>query len=310
MQRFDGTPESEAGRAREPMRRQTAPVVTSASRFAGFAPTTLPPEILPMTAFCPSPARPPRLPRLPRPALFLFLCALSAPAAAQQGFDTPPASYPPPAQAPAMPQTPPAQADFPAPAQGDFPPSGAAAGFPPQGSTSNPMPAGYGPPAAAAPAATGAATAMQALLQAELQDYGVPAQPQLQTQFHGPTPTSIPGGQVITTDRLLGLYQQAPDKLLVFHVLGPGPMLPNAQNAAPASQAGNFDDRTQQEFGQYLQQVTQGDKARPMVFYCLNTHCWMSYNAALRAIRMGFSQVYWYRGGIEAWQQAQQLAGR
>lgn len=34
----------------------------------------------------------------------------------------------------------------------------------------------------------------------------------------------------------------------------------------------------------------------------------MSYNAALRAINMGFTQVYWYRGGVEAWRQAQQLA--
>lgn len=36
----------------------------------------------------------------------------------------------------------------------------------------------------------------------------------------------------------------------------------------------------------------------------------MSYNAALRAINMGFTQVYWYRGGVEAWRQAQQLAAR
>jgi PQQ-dependent catabolism-associated CXXCW motif protein len=142
-----------------------------------------------------------------------------------------------------------------------------------------------------------------------MQDFGVPPSNQLQTTFHGPTPTSIPGGQVITTDRLMGLYQQSGQNgLLVFHVLGPGPTLPNAQNAAPASQAGSFNDQTQQEFGNYLQQVTQGNKARPLVFYCLNTQCWMSYNAALRAIHMGFTQVYWYRGGIEAWQQAAQLA--
>jgi hypothetical protein len=40
----------------------------------------------------------------------------------------------------------------------------------------------------------------------------------------------------------------------------------------------------------------------------MNTHCWMSYNAALRAIHLGFRQVYWYRGGIEAWQRMQQLS--
>jgi PQQ-dependent catabolism-associated CXXCW motif protein len=159
------------------------------------------------------------------------------------------------------------------------------------------------------PAQLQAAQAMQALLRYETQDYGVPPQQQLQASLHGPTPTRIPGGQVITTDRLLTLYQQgAQNGLLVFHVLGPGPTLPYAQNAAPASQPGSFDDQTQQQFGQYLQQVTQGNKSRPLVFYCQSTQCWMSYNASLRAIRLGFSQVYWYRGGIEAWQQAQQLA--
>jgi len=32
----------------------------------------------------------------------------------------------------------------------------------------------------------------------------------------------------------------------------------------------------------------------------------MSYNAAVRASRMGYSQVLWYRGGIEAWKAAGQ----
>ncbi|MBN8481850.1 MAG: hypothetical protein J0L88_09710 [Xanthomonadales bacterium] len=152
---------------------------------------------------------------------------------------------------------------------------------------------------------------LQQLVQAELQDYGVPPQQQLQANFHGPTPTRIPGGEVITTDRVIGLVQQnlqGRNAALIFHVLGPGPRLPGAENAGPAAQAGSFNDATQQEFGRYLQQVTGGDKARPMVFYCQSTQCWMSYNAALRAIAMGYARVYWYRGGIEAWQQAEALA--
>ena len=150
----------------------------------------------------------------------------------------------------------------------------------------------------------------QAIVQMEMQDFGVPPQQQLQSTMHGPTPTSIPGGQVVTTDRLLAMYQQGMQNggLLVFHVLGPGPTLPMAQNAVGASQPGNFQDQTQQQFGQYLQQVTQGNKGVPMVFYCQSTQCWMSYNAALRAINMGYTQVYWYRGGIEAWQAVQNMA--
>lgn len=144
----------------------------------------------------------------------------------------------------------------------------------------------------------------------ELQDFGVPPQAQLHAgAMHGPTPTSIPGGQVITTPQLTALMQQAqgqPNGALLFHVLGSPPMIPGAIQAAPASAPGTFSDQTQQEFGQFLQQTTQGNRARPLVFYCQSTHCWMSYNAALRAINMGFTQVLWYRGGIEAWQQSGQ----
>jgi PQQ-dependent catabolism-associated CXXCW motif protein len=256
-------------------------------------------------------------PRRPLAALLLAaLAAASLPALAQQGFDQPPPQGQPmqPMQQQPMPQGQPMQPPPIAQGQPGHPASGMPnpghSGWPPAGNQGGGMqqaPGGYG--AAGAPAADGPAE-LQAMVQRELQDYGVAPQPQLQATMHGPTPTSIPGGQVITTDRLLGLYQQGQQNgLLVFHVLGPGPTLPNAQNAAPASQAGSFDDQTQQQFGQYLQQVTQGNTGRPLVFYCLNTQCWMSYNAALRAIRMGYSQVYWYRGGIEAWQQVQQMAG-
>jgi rhodanese-related sulfurtransferase len=38
-----------------------------------------------------------------------------------------------------------------------------------------------------------------------------------------------------------------------------------------------------------------------MVFFCANARCWLSYNAALRAARLGYTGVRWYRGGVEAW---------
>lgn len=246
---------------------------------------------------------------------FFIASAVSSPALAQQSFDQarayPATTQTPQGGQPGMatqggypPQTgqPGGYNNAPMPQQGGYPAQQPNNGYAPQ-----PSAPGYGAPQA--PGGMGGANPLQAMLQAEMQDYGVPPQAQLQTQLHGPTPTSIPGGQVITTDRLLSLYQQGQQNgLLVFHVLGPGPTLPMAQNAAPASQAGSFNDQTQREFGQYLDQVTQGNKARPLVFYCQSTQCWMSYNAALRAINMGFTQVYWYRGGVEAWQQVQQMA--
>jgi PQQ-dependent catabolism-associated CXXCW motif protein len=137
----------------------------------------------------------------------------------------------------------------------------------------------------------------------ELVDYGVPPQPTLHDGApHAPTPNSIPGGQVITTVGVQALESGQYGPFVILDILGGQQGLPQAIRATPASQGGNFQDQMQQQFGQFLQQVTQGKKDMPIVLYCLSTECWMSYNAALRAINLGYQNVLWYRGGIEAWQ--------
>ena len=140
----------------------------------------------------------------------------------------------------------------------------------------------------------------------EMQDFGVAPTRQLRSsqQLHGPTPPSIPGGKVISTRQLSQLLQGGQANVLLLHAYGAPEHLPGAQAAAPASQGGSFDDQVQREFGQYLRQATGGDTARALVVYCAGPQCWGSYNAALRAINMGFRNVHWYRGGIEAWRQA------
>ncbi len=156
-------------------------------------------------------------------------------------------------------------------------------------------------PNAPRPPAPGAADLDQ-LMQVERQDFGVSPTPELHTgPMHGPTPASIPGGQVITTKGLVALLANQQVKALVFDILGGPEVIPGALAASPAAQPGTFTDQTQQEFGRFLQQMTQGNKEIPLVLYCQSTQCWMSYNAALRAINMGFKNVLWYRGGIEAW---------
>ncbi len=138
----------------------------------------------------------------------------------------------------------------------------------------------------------------------ERRDMGVPASPALHDGgFHGPTPNQIPGGQVITTKGLAPLLQQGM-AVHVFDVLGGPETLPNAIPAAWAAQPGSFDDATQQRLDQMLRQVTRGQSDAPLVFYCMSPDCWMSYNAALRAIRLGYRNVLWYRGGLEAWRNA------
>lgn len=56
-------------------------------------------------------------------------------------------------------------------------------------------------------------------------------------------------------------------------------------------------------FQRNLEMLTQGDKAKPLVFFCLK-NCWMSWNAAKRALSLGYTNVAWYRDGTDGWQEA------
>jgi PQQ-dependent catabolism-associated CXXCW motif protein len=56
-------------------------------------------------------------------------------------------------------------------------------------------------------------------------------------------------------------------------------------------------------FAKGLEKVTHGDHARRLVVYCL-TDCWMSWNAAKRALALGYADVAWYREGTDGWSAA------
>jgi PQQ-dependent catabolism-associated CXXCW motif protein len=53
-------------------------------------------------------------------------------------------------------------------------------------------------------------------------------------------------------------------------------------------------------FAKGLEKATHGDRARTLVLYCL-ADCWMSWNAARRALSLGYSDVAWYRDGTDGW---------
>ncbi|MDE2369711.1 MAG: PhnD/SsuA/transferrin family substrate-binding protein [Burkholderiales bacterium] len=46
------------------------------------------------------------------------------------------------------------------------------------------------------------------------------------------------------------------------------------------------------------------DPNRPTIFQCNGPECWKSYKAARAAIGAGFKKVYWFRGGMPAWEAA------
>jgi PQQ-dependent catabolism-associated CXXCW motif protein len=53
-------------------------------------------------------------------------------------------------------------------------------------------------------------------------------------------------------------------------------------------------------FADGLQKAAKGDRSRLLVFYCL-ANCWMSWNAAKRALSLGYPNVAWYRDGTDGW---------
>lgn len=150
------------------------------------------------------------------------------------------------------------------------------------------------------------AEAIRAVAATEMQDFGVRPTADLHTGApHAPTPTSIPGGKTIDTLNLVAMVaHQPPVPVVVLDALGGQTRLPGALPFAWATQGQSFNDEIQNRLAGFVQQATRGSLDTPVVTYCLNAHCWMSYNVALRLIQLGYRNVFWYRGGIEAWQRA------
>jgi PQQ-dependent catabolism-associated CXXCW motif protein len=53
-----------------------------------------------------------------------------------------------------------------------------------------------------------------------------------------------------------------------------------------------------------LELATGGDSAKQLVFYC-QANCWMSWNAAKRALTYGYVNVAWYPEGTDGWRKAE-----
>lgn len=64
---------------------------------------------------------------------------------------------------------------------------------------------------------------------------------------------------------------------------------------------GALSETTEDYFRSHLQRATHGNLDHPVVFYC-RSDCWMSWNAAKRAMSFGYTKVYWFADGIDDWE--------
>ncbi len=63
---------------------------------------------------------------------------------------------------------------------------------------------------------------------------------------------------------------------------------------------GVLSDTTEKYFKDNLEKYTNAENNHPVVFYC-RMDCWMSWNAAKRALTYGYSNIYWFANGIDGW---------
>ena len=142
-------------------------------------------------------------------------------------------------------------------------------------------------------------------------DSGLPSDDVLHTNYVAPTPTTVPGAQTIRTPDLVKLLELR--KPLVLDTLNwgtPGAIglwgrsIPGVIGLWGAGVGGNVSDEYQDRLARKMQQLTGGDRSRPIVAMGSSSERYQGRNLALRLVAMGYSQVYWYRGGREAWQAA------
>ena len=134
-------------------------------------------------------------------------------------------------------------------------------------------------------------------------------------RYRAPTPASLSGADTVGTAearRLLDERAAIPINVMKLErsTLGNGPWLlgkpqpqipggvwlPNVGLGEPGPEIESYLIRN-------LERLTGGERERGLLFYCL-ADCWMSWNAAKRALSLGYRRVYWYRDGLDGWAEA------
>jgi len=115
------------------------------------------------------------------------------------------------------------------------------------------------------------------------------------------TPDSIPGVKVVTAEDVEKLMKsgvpvvdaRVANEYAEEHVKGAR----NVPYKEKSAKSVNF-DASQDSFD--LSKLPR-DKSAPLVFYCNAGECWKSYKATISAQRAGYTNLYWFRGGMPEW---------
>jgi PQQ-dependent catabolism-associated CXXCW motif protein len=136
------------------------------------------------------------------------------------------------------------------------------------------------------------------------------------SDYRGPTPATLAGARVLTTAEAAALWKAGAAFVDVLpHAPRPANLPPDTiwrEKARldipgsiwlPDTGYGALAAVTENYLRDGLATATGGDRTRWLVFYCMKD-CWMSWNAAKRALSIGYKNVAWYPDGTDGWQAA------
>jgi len=143
-----------------------------------------------------------------------------------------------------------------------------------------------------------------------------PAEPDgyRQDDYRAQTPATLRGAAVLTTPDAQALWQAR--GALFVDVLPHAPRPANLPAGTiwrdkphdsipgaawlPDVGHGTLAAETEAYFKRNLASLTADDRDKPLVVFC-KKDCWMSWNAAKRALDYGYRHVYWYPDGVDGW---------
>jgi adenylate cyclase len=135
-------------------------------------------------------------------------------------------------------------------------------------------------------------------------DFGVAPDAGLREEPVGYTPKTTPGVTTIRTQPLEDFVAGRKPVVVDTMALSLGQSIPGAVGLRNAGLGGNLSDATQSRLGRKMLALTGGDLNRAVVAVGWNSERFEGRNLALRLAALGYTNVYWYRGGREAWEVA------
>ena len=131
-------------------------------------------------------------------------------------------------------------------------------------------------------------------------DFGVASDDKLHENLAGPTPTTAPGAATIRTDQLEQFLADRQPIVIDPMTYWWGRSIPGA--VALENAGSGFVGEIQERLRRKMWELTRGDLNKPIVALGWNSERFDGRNLALRLVALGYTQVYWYRGGREAWE--------